>query len=233
MTTPRSLGEALSSMKRRLTLVERRLSLSSSGGGSGALLMASSAAERDERYPAPFQGLRVIRLDKGWEEMYYETYNAATNPGGASPAGWYPLGNGPTLIGISKGNTTLINGTWTWLNTGTGDGTNIRNDGFTYGAGDIDVPIPGVYDVSVTVNFGSTANGEARLVRLFADDDATTFAQDWRRIGSWSSQAQFINVAGTAQLGSKLMIQAYQNSGAAMNSLLANVEIAYRGVRRV
>jgi hypothetical protein len=36
------------------------------------------------------------RLDFGWTERYYAEYDAATNPGGISPAGWYPIAGGDT-----------------------------------------------------------------------------------------------------------------------------------------
>lgn len=36
-------------------------------------------------------GATTVRTDKGWTERYYATYNAASNPNGATPAGWYPV----------------------------------------------------------------------------------------------------------------------------------------------
>lgn len=44
--------------------------------------------DRDTLYPSPSQGLRVFRDDLGYTEVYYEEYNAISNPGGRSPAGW-------------------------------------------------------------------------------------------------------------------------------------------------
>lgn len=236
MTTPRTLSDALSSIKRRLTLVERRLSLAS-GGGSGAVFMASSAAERDARYPSPFQGLRVIRLDKGWEEMYYETYNSSTNPGGATPAGWYPFGGDvPKLVAENKGVTITTSAVWALLNTGFGDGQTYRNDGFTWGVGNIDVPYPGIYHVEATVRFSAANTGDARLVRLYGDE-VNVFSNFWLRMasgGTWSSsQVQSLHLSGFVQCASTFSLGTYQNSGSNNNVLLQDIAAEFRGVRRV
>ena len=52
-------------------------------------------AARDALYPTPVQGDRVYRADGGLEEAYFALYNASTNPGGATPAGWYPVTKHP------------------------------------------------------------------------------------------------------------------------------------------
>lgn len=48
-----------------------------------------SQAERDSLLPAPNQGDKVFRWDLGVEETYYGLYNASTNTGGRTTAGWY------------------------------------------------------------------------------------------------------------------------------------------------
>jgi len=50
----------------------------------------ASAAARNALYPSPVQGNKVFRSDLGYEETYFGLFNATTNPGGATPAGWYP-----------------------------------------------------------------------------------------------------------------------------------------------
>lgn len=45
-------------------------------------------AARTALFPTPAQGNRVWRSDTMREERYYGTYNATTNPGGATTAGW-------------------------------------------------------------------------------------------------------------------------------------------------
>lgn len=49
-----------------------------------------SVAARSAVFPSAVQGNRVYRSDLGYEETYFAAYNVSTNPGGATPAGWYP-----------------------------------------------------------------------------------------------------------------------------------------------
>jgi hypothetical protein len=64
--------------------------LTSIAGGTSR--KASSATARDTLYPplTVVQGDSVFRTDLGYVERYYGTYNSTSNPGGATPAGWYP-----------------------------------------------------------------------------------------------------------------------------------------------
>lgn len=76
-------------------------------------LPVGSDGERDTIYPAPAQGNNVYRTDKGYFEAYYGTYNASSNPGGRSPAGWYPveLATLPDPIVKNYGNTVNVSAT--------------------------------------------------------------------------------------------------------------------------
>jgi hypothetical protein len=51
--------------------------------------VVANQSDRDAQYPTPGQGVTVFRLDLGYSETYYGLYNASTNPGGRTPAGWY------------------------------------------------------------------------------------------------------------------------------------------------
>jgi hypothetical protein len=51
--------------------------------------VVANQSERDAQYPTPGQGMSVYRTDLGYRENYYGLYNASTNPGGRTPAGWY------------------------------------------------------------------------------------------------------------------------------------------------
>jgi hypothetical protein len=53
-------------------------------------IKVASAAARNAEFPSPVQGNTVFRNDLGLTETYYAAFNASTNPGGATPAGWYP-----------------------------------------------------------------------------------------------------------------------------------------------
>lgn len=72
--------------------------------------VVASQAERDAQYPTPQQGMSVYRTDLGTQEIYYGLYNASTNPGGATTAGWYP--NVPIMFNKSVGSTNPIPNTY-------------------------------------------------------------------------------------------------------------------------
>lgn len=57
---------------------------------------------RDALFPSPLQGNAVFRKDKGWEETYYELYNASTNPGGQPIPGWRPTGGALPFIRVGR-----------------------------------------------------------------------------------------------------------------------------------
>lgn len=66
----------------------------------------ANATERDLLYPSPGlanQGARVWRNDIGAEETYYAAYNATTNPGGQSVAGWYAQQGLPFAMAAGSG----------------------------------------------------------------------------------------------------------------------------------
>lgn len=64
-------------------------------------IAAPSAAARDTHFGVPSteaarlalqaRGAEATRTDLGWTERYFATYNAATNPSGMTPAGWYQV----------------------------------------------------------------------------------------------------------------------------------------------
>jgi hypothetical protein len=61
-------------------------------------VQVTSSAARNELYPKPVQGDSVYRLDLGFEERYYETYNSKSNIGGKPNPGWYEVNSGPKEI---------------------------------------------------------------------------------------------------------------------------------------
>lgn len=72
----------------------------------------ASAAARAAALPAPSQGMVSFLNDTGAVETYYAAWNASTNPGGKTPAGWYPARNQglvalvPPTIRVSGGSAT-------------------------------------------------------------------------------------------------------------------------------
>lgn len=114
-----------------------------------------SAAARNALYPTPVQGNSVLRLDLGYTERYFGEYSAGGNPGGATPAGWYPT-SGSMPAGVMKRTSTACafgNATYAvmsqnayWSSTATGahiGGGMTYNDGFV-------IPVSGVYRVGLS-----------------------------------------------------------------------------------
>lgn len=115
----------------------------------------ANQTERNTLFPTPVQGNRVFRRDLGDEEVYLGVYNATTNPGGASAAGWYPR---TRVFYVGRtGTQALTAGQWNQLNTAV---TQVRNDGLgTYsGAGGFVVTAPGTYEVSASVQLTTASS---------------------------------------------------------------------------
>lgn len=75
-------------------------------------------AARNTLYPNPVQGNSVYRSDRGYVERYYEEYASSGNPGGKTPAGWYPDGTAtlPEPLNADTGNQTIAStSAWTTL----------------------------------------------------------------------------------------------------------------------
>lgn len=75
----------------------------------------ASDAARNALYPTPIQGNAVFRLDRGYTERYYGEYSSGGNPGGRTPADWYPDGVAtlPEPVVTDVGSQTLT-GTSVW-----------------------------------------------------------------------------------------------------------------------
>jgi hypothetical protein len=59
-------------------------------------VVVADATARDALFPSPVAGNAVFRTDLGVAEIYYGLYNVSTNPGGRTPAGFYPVSPGAT-----------------------------------------------------------------------------------------------------------------------------------------
>jgi hypothetical protein len=64
------------------------------------MVFASSAA-RTSALSAPSQGMVSWLNDSGTAWQYFELYNASTNPGGATVAGWYPISGAAMFFGTA------------------------------------------------------------------------------------------------------------------------------------
>lgn len=77
-----------------------------------ATTTVADQAARNALFPSPAQGNSVWRNDLGFEERYYAAYNASTNPGGRTPAGWYSTQQGG-LVPITPATITRTGGSHT------------------------------------------------------------------------------------------------------------------------
>lgn len=61
-----------------------------------SVIKVANSTKRDEIFPDPKQGDAVWRLDRGWEERWFDTYSSKTNTAGKPAAGWYRVNSGPS-----------------------------------------------------------------------------------------------------------------------------------------
>lgn len=125
-------------------------------------------------------------------------------------------------LGANKGDTVVPSGPWTTLNTAPGVGTNVRNDGYTYGAGGIAVPSPGIYRVEAQVLFPNSGAGSARGVAV--GGSAGRF-EDFHRASPFPNGAFPMSIAGTVQATTSIVIQALQDTGANQTVSLVSIAI--------
>lgn len=143
--------------------------------------VASSSSVRDSYFGVPADetqrlalqnsGVQCFRSDKGWTEQYLATYNSSTNPGGATPAGWYPFqGVKPAarLIRPANQSTSGTSGTATKIefNSVVFDTANLSGPN-TYS---LTAPVAGIYHVLIHTAY---ASGNAALffnTRLHKND---------------------------------------------------------------
>lgn len=201
--------------------------------GSSPVTVADQAA-RDSLYPSPIQGNSVHRLDRGWTERYFGLYNATTNPGGASSAGWYPV-SGKMPYAVARGVTTagVTHSSWSIGAIGFTPTGSFEFGGFTAsGASNyyVGVPFPGLYDIQAYASFSSSANGSNRAVRITLDN-ATVIPAIYevrRHLVSGSAYAINGSFLSTA-VGTNVQLQLFQDSGGSLNTTDRVLSLRYLG----
>lgn len=121
-----------------------------------------TAAARNALYPLPVQGNSVDRLDLGYTERFFSEYSSGSNPGGATPAGWYPVG-GKVPLGVARRKAVAMPiGAAAYVNVSSNtywDTANLGGQvqgGVTYNDGFI-VPVTGLYQLSWQILSGGTS----------------------------------------------------------------------------
>lgn len=123
---------------------------------------AASDAARNALIPTPVAGDAVFRTDKGYTERYYTAYHATSNPGGATPAGWYPEPGADVWVSMVKndGFQTVSTSTPVLV---TGMVLKGASGGsFTVSSNRIKVPVSGMY--RIVVSGYATGTGTAVII---------------------------------------------------------------------
>lgn len=195
---------------------------------------AASQAVRDALYPAPKQGNRVWREDLGWEETYFGTYNVTSNPGGATPAGWYPTqGMMPRFV-VSKAATQNI-GTGGWSAFQWNTLTLVENRGGfvvpTASPFNIQVPYPGYYDVTWETTWAASGTG-TRSIRI--ETDGVSPFTGMSRVERNPVQNNSVNqlISATVLTTSIIRTMGYQDTGADLGMSGAKLIIIFRGPKQ-
>jgi hypothetical protein len=146
-----------------------------------------SSADRTTNLAAPSQGMMSFLNDSGTTWYYAELYNASTNPGGASVAGWYPVPGSAVFMGTC-GSFTTTNGVQADAGaTGNLYTENIDPLGWHSAATNTQRIIPtvaGLYRISSDAVFASNSSG-TRNVNIFKNT-ARSYSRSVAAIGGGS-----------------------------------------------
>lgn len=202
-----------------------------------AVLRFASATARTSALASPNQGMISHLTDSNTFWQYMEVYNASTNVGGASVAGWYPL-DGTTLFAGKRSNASLslTNAAYTnvTFNTfsatgGTSNTTTVQLNSAT-APGTFTVRQNGWYELSMAVyagDFSSLAGTQRNAVfnrnsatastNTLGGDVTTNLSSGWLL-----PQANVLLATGDV-----IRFWVYQDSGGAATNSNMNASIRY------
>jgi hypothetical protein len=197
----------------------------------------ASDAARTAALASPSQGMISYLTDSNSYWQYYETYNAGTNPGGASVAGWYPR-EGTVLFSGKRNNTSLSIATTTYVvasfNTFSCAGSTSNADTIQINSATVPstftVRKAGWYSLGMATteqNFSSTAG---TLRRITVNRNSTTGTTNMFIIqGSGTVGTNPITGSTTVQLdaGDVVRFFIYQDSGSTLTNNNINANIVY------
>lgn len=195
---------------------------------ASATAPVASAAARNALYPSPVQGNAVWRLDLGYEERYFSEYSAGGNPGGASPAGWYPTGgNVPGAFGIKSAAQSFTSGAGTLI---TFDILDAHGGVTTTASSTFTVPVAAWYRISAKIAGFNTSAGTDRW--LYATLNTTSASNPiLATTTSGDANAAFgllnFSVAYPLAAGDIIRFYALQNSGSALTLANAQGSVEY------
>jgi hypothetical protein len=162
-----SVSDQFTLDRSRITAVEASL---------GVRYAAASSTARDAHFGVPANdtqrlalqnsGAECVRTDLGYAEAYYATYNASTNPGGATPAGWYPAAGQSVTGGLIRNATAVTIATASSITLTSGFDIGFST-GVTVTAGStpsITIPATGLYQVNSLLTWASGAGSTVRYL---------------------------------------------------------------------
>lgn len=119
-----------------------------------------SEAARNTLYPSPVQSNSVWRSDRGYEERYFSEYNASANPGGATPAGWYPVTGNMPMGAIYRSSTaaSLATGQWVAVYQSQYWAGGYRTPDFTAYNNGWTIPITGLWSIEMAVSMSTSSS---------------------------------------------------------------------------
>ena len=179
-----------------------------------------SQAARDALFTSPVQGNSVFRNDKGGPEVYSALYNASTNPGGASTAGWYP---GTGLIPAARRLTTTVQstsgtaGTWTKMLFNVVD---FDTWGMTSTADTITAPFTGIYHVRARGSWQYTTSGTFTAIRIYKNGSSIDDSYYWDGLPANGAAYPYAPINGTIKLAAGDALTVYMHSSNGTNILL-------------
>lgn len=202
-----------------------------------AVMVFASASARTTALASPAQGMMSFLNDSNSYWQYYEVYNATTNPGGASVAGWYPA-EGTVLFAGKRSNTSLslTNAAYTVVSFNTFSCAGSTSNTTTVQINSATVPSTftvrqaGWYKLNLgtyAADFSSTAG---TLRNAVVNRDSTTATTNLLALASTTNLTSGMIVAEHTVLlaaGAVVRFHIYQDSGGAATNSNINGSIVY------
>ena len=201
----------------------------------------ASNAARTAALASPSQGMVSYLTDSNSYWQYYEAYNAGTNPGGASVAGWYPA-EGTVLFAGKRSNTSLSLANATYVNVtfntfscaGSTSNTDTIQISSATAPATFTVRKAGWYQISIGTPLGSFSS-QAGTVRLIgANRNSTSAATNQlvlQRTTSDNGPSSGLRLDSSSAVllasGDVIRFWLYQDSGGSATNNDTNASIVY------
>jgi len=189
-----------------------------------SVMVFDSAADRTTDLASPSQGMVSFLTDSGTTWIYYGLYNASTNPGGATVAGWYPYGTNAIFHGTATrsaaNNTSYKIGATGFLYTEVAD-TLAWHSAVT-NTSRITPTVAGVYRVTVQAQQTSNATG-SRVTNIFKNATQMSGNTISAATASTASATATFTMNGTTDY---IECEYYQNSGISL-TVTAQVSVEF------